>query len=109
HTSLARSGVLLCWTFEVVLLETNIELTACQAEAASREGLVPVNFLHDARNRRPFDRVQIAGRRSGGPGRGFQAKMLRGDQAALAEDRGALEHVVELAHVARPLVLQQGL
>ena len=42
-------------------------------------------------------------------GDGREREVLGGDQAAVAEDRRALEDVAQLAHVARPVIVEQQL
>src|SRR5262249_1957122 len=59
-----------------------------------------------ASNRRPFDTSQVC-RGGGRRWRRIEREVFRGDQAALAQNRRALEGVVQFTHVSRPFVLQQ--
>src|SRR5207245_3003770 len=50
---------------------------------------------------------EIGGRRRRGRARRVEREVLVGDEATFTQDGGPLEHVAQLAHVARPVVRDQ--
>jgi len=73
---------------------------------------VPVAFAQDLGNHLPLELGQV-GRRIGGHGgrrmrRARQREMVRLDEHAVAENRGAFERVAQLADVAGPVIGEDG-
>src|SRR4030095_12835272 len=103
------------WKFALlqpVLTETDIELLARQAKRLRRERLVESRGFERPLNRRAFDRSQIGRiRRCGADrlrlarARSFggplceQIQVFTGDQAAVTENRGALQRIAQFADV----------
>jgi len=87
-------------------VEADVQLRSGQTQTAGGAGLVPVDFMKYASNRRPFDTSQVC-RGGGRLWRRIEREVLRGNQAALAQNRRALESVVQFTHISRPFVLQQ--
>ena len=95
---------------EIVLPQAHVQLRARQTEALGRLRLVPAALAHDLFDRLALDRVQVGGRRLGRPARRRTTTGApRVISPPFAQNRGALERVAQLAHVARPVVPQQRL
>src|SRR5690606_19235252 len=97
---------------DAVLLQLVVERALADAEQL--RGAPPVAI--DARERREDrlaleldERLDRTGRDAGLHRRFLDPQVLRLDHVAVGEDRGALERVRELAHVAAPARLEQAL
>ena len=84
-----------------------IELLAGQAELRGRPRLVATRVAQGAGDQRPFHRAHLHRRHLHRLAGRCNRQVLGRDEAAVGEDRGPLEHVAQLPHVARPAVREQ--
>src|SRR5207245_3328888 len=90
-------------TVEVVLAQTAVELGPREPEALGGHDLVPARLEEHLLDHLPLEGAEIGGRRRRGRARRVEREVLVGDEATFTQDGGPLEHVAQLAHVARPV------
>src|SRR5262249_46797933 len=106
---------------QTVLAQPHVELFARQPEHLGGVGLVLSRLLERALDSRALQQPEIGrldrGSREGMRGllrrrlrlalRGGEGEVLAGDEPTFAEDRGPFEGVAKLAHVARPVIVEE--
>jgi hypothetical protein len=85
---------------ELILLQPEIELSACEAETLGGPRPVPATLARDLRDGLALDRAEVGGDRTWRLARGFQCEVLRPNEPSFAKNGRPLERVAELADVA---------